>query len=126
MSKLSKEFKQAMTTFSEYLNEHNDVKQSLEESFEKIQSYVSSLEKKVKTQEKKEKKEKKESESGEGKPKKKLSSYFFFMKEMRPEVAKSNEGFSVTEISKELGRMWKELSDSEKEDWKVRAQTEQE
>ena len=126
MSKQSKEFKVAMTTFSEYFNEHNDVKQSLEESFETIQSYVSMLEKKVKTQEKKERKEKKESESGEDKPKKKLSSYFYFMKEMRPKVVKSNEGFSVTEISKELGRMWKELSDSEKEEWKTRALNEQE
>ena len=127
MSKLSKEFKVAMTTLTEYF-ERDDVKQSLGDELTKyldsvnsVQSYMSTLEKKSK---KKEKKEKKESD-GEEKPKKKLSSYFYFMKVMRPGVLEKNKDLAVTEISKELGKMWKELSDSEKEEWKEKAQNEQ-
>ena len=41
------------------------------------------------------------------------------MKVMRPNVKKD---LPVTEISKELGKMWRELSDSEKEEWKEKAQ----
>ena len=117
MSKLSKEFKVAMTTLGEYF-ERDDVKQTLGDELNKyvdsvnsVKSYMATLEKKSK------KKEKKESEgSGEEKPKKKL------MKDTRPGVAKSNPEFSVTQISKELGRMWKELSDEEKAEWKEKAQ----
>jgi len=123
MSKLSREFKVAMTTLVEYF-ERDDVKQTLGDELNKyvdsvnnVKSYMTTLEKKSK------KKEKKESEgSGEEKPKKKLTSYFLFMKDTRPGVAKSNPEFSVTEISKELGRMWKELSDEEKAEWKEKAQ----
>ena len=87
------------------------------DSVNNVKSYMTTLEKKSK------KKEKKESEgSGEEKPKKKLTSYFLFMKDTRPGVAKSNPAFSVTEISKELGRMWKELTDEEKAEWKEKAQ----
>ena len=71
MSKLSKEFKLAMTTLTEYF-ERDDVKQSLGDELTKyldsvnsVQSYMSTLEKKSKR-----KKEKKKESDGEEKPKK--------------------------------------------------------
>jgi len=41
-------------------------------------------------------------------PKKALTAYFFFCMEKRHEVKKANPEMKVTDISKELGRMWKE------------------
>jgi len=41
-------------------------------------------------------------------PKRNLSSYFFFCADMRAKVKESNPDLKITEIAKELGRMWKE------------------
>ncbi|KAJ3391548.1 FACT complex subunit [Lobulomyces angularis] len=54
-------------------------------------------------------------------PKKNLSSYFFFMKEKRPEVLEKNPGISFTEVPKVLGKMWSDLKDSEKEPYEEMA-----
>ena len=47
-------------------------------------------------------------------PKRALSAYFFFMKDTRPKVVAKNPDMKVTEIGKELGAMWRAMSDGEK------------
>lgn len=61
------------------------------------------------------------SKSPDGKPKAKrpLSGYMLFGKKMRPVVLKEHPDYDVTEVMKELGKMWRELSDEEKEKYKV-------
>ncbi|CAI2379542.1 unnamed protein product [Moneuplotes crassus] len=51
-------------------------------------------------------------------PKKPMTAYFLFMKEQRSVVKESNPDMKVSEISKELGKLWAELSDTEKEKFK--------
>lgn len=51
-------------------------------------------------------------------PKKPMTAYFLFMKEKRSEIKESNPDMKVSEISKELGKLWAGLSDSEKEKFK--------
>ena len=53
-------------------------------------------------------------------PKKtKINGYLNFCKKMRETVKKNNPDMTLaTDIQKELGRLWKELSDSEKESYK--------
>ena len=48
------------------------------------------------------------------KPKKPLTSYMFFCNEKREEIMKENEGMGIGEISKILGKMWKEIKDEDK------------
>lgn len=50
----------------------------------------------------------------ESKTTKKISNYIIFCKLMRNQVTKDNPDFKQQDITRELGRMWKELSDSEK------------
>lgn len=52
-------------------------------------------------------------------PKRSLSSYFFFCAEKRSEVKEANPDMKVTDISKELGRMWKEdfADEKSREKW---------
>lgn len=66
--------------------------------------------------------------SGKGKGKKKekkktgiVTAFFLFSREKRPGVREENPEAKVTEIAKILGGLWGELSDKEKEDYKVRA-----
>ena len=47
-------------------------------------------------------------------PKRGLSSYIYFCKEQRPFVKENNNDMSAKEITTELGRLWKLLSDVEK------------
>jgi hypothetical protein len=120
MSKLSKEFKEAMTIIGDYFNneenDFDDQRQKYQDAVKSVQSYVSSLEKKKKREKKKE-----EGDTTTEKPKKKPTSYFLFMKEMRPTILKDYPDLKVTEQSKKLGELWKALSDAEKEEWKVKA-----
>ena len=62
------------------------------------------------------------------KPKKKSSrkktGFIVFSKEKRPEVKKENPDMKFTDISKELGKMWKNLSDEEKQVFNDKAQIE--
>ena len=48
------------------------------------------------------------------KPKKPLTSYMFFCNVKRAEIMKENEGMGIGEISKILGKMWKEINDEDK------------
>jgi len=50
-------------------------------------------------------------------PKRPLSSFMFFSKAKRQEVIDNNEGLAFGEIGKELGRLWKEASATEKEEY---------
>ena len=43
-----------------------------------------------------------------------LTPYFIFANEKRAEVKSQNPDIKITEISKKLGEMWKNLSDDEK------------
>ena len=81
----------------------------------------------VPTKGKKEKKEKKVKSDDEEKPKKKrISGYILFSKAMREDVKTkleegSDEKVKSTVIMQELGKMWKALSDEEKEQWNAKA-----
>ena len=75
---------------------------------------------------KKEKKPKKDDSSDDEKPKKKrVSGYILFSNatrdEVRDQLTNGDEKPKNTDIMKELARMWKELSDEEKEPWNVKA-----
>lgn len=50
--------------------------------------------------------------------KKKLNSYMRFVIEQRPLLVSSNPRLSVTEIASQLGKMWRELGDAEKQKYK--------
>jgi len=53
----------------------------------------------------------------DGKPKKPLNSYFLYAKENRARVAETHKGG----VQKQLGKEWKALPESEKEEYKARA-----
>ena len=85
-----------------------------------------------KTSNEKEKKDKKEkkADSDTDKPKtKRVSGYILFSKAMRDEATDKIRSemedeeakIKSTEIMKELGRMWKELSEEDKEPWNTQA-----
>lgn len=50
-----------------------------------------------------------------------VSGYLLFSNENRDGVKKAHPELKFTDIGKELGRMWGELSDSQKADWNQRA-----
>ena len=75
---------------------------------------------------KKEKKSKKDDSSDDEKPKKKrVSGYILFSNatrdEVRDQLTNGDEKPKNTDIMKELARMWKELSDEEKDSWNLKA-----
>lgn len=47
-------------------------------------------------------------------PKKPSGAYIFFCGDKRAEVKKANPEFGVAQIGKELGAMWKEVTDEDK------------
>jgi len=49
------------------------------------------------------------------KPKKPLTAYMFFCNTKRSDVMGENPGMSIGDVSKILGKMWKELSDEDKQ-----------
>lgn len=60
-------------------------------------------------------KEKKKVKKDPNAPKKGLSGYMFFVKEMRTKVAAENPDMSFGDLGKELGRLWKEVVGDEKD-----------
>ncbi|KAG2427112.1 hypothetical protein HXX76_012623 [Chlamydomonas incerta] len=62
--------------------------------------------------EKKEKKEKKVKDPNA--PKKPMGAYMWFCKEMREQVKADNPDFSVTDIGRRLGELWKECEEDDK------------
>lgn len=59
--------------------------------------------------------------TAEPKKKRKPSSYLCFSMEHRKEVIQKEPNLSLGEVSKRCGDAWKQLSDEEKEKWKVKA-----
>jgi len=57
-------------------------------------------------------------------PKKPVTSFLVYSAEMRPIVREEYPELKVTEVAKELGKRWKELSDGEKKPYKVMADAE--
>lgn len=55
-------------------------------------------------------------------PKKNCSSYIFFCKDTRDTVKEDNPEFKGTEVTKELGRMWRELDEEGKAPFVVKAE----
>jgi len=54
-------------------------------------------------------------------PKRAMSSFMFFANHRRAELRKANPEMKITEIGKELGKMWKELSDEERKPYQAQA-----
>lgn len=48
----------------------------------------------------------------------KLNAFIIFSNEHREEVRQAHPDLSITEVAKELGRMWRCLSQSEKDSYK--------
>ena len=89
-----------------------------------LENKTSELEKPQKS--KKTKKSKDESSDSEDKPKtKRVSGYILFSnatrEEVRDSLTKDDEKPKNTDIMKELARLWKELSDEDKEPWNNKA-----
>lgn len=78
--------------------------------------------------EKKPKKEKKEAASSDDEKPKRVSGYILFSKALRDEAtdtirssAEPDAKIKSTDVMKELGRMWKALTDEEKKPWNEQA-----
>lgn len=54
-------------------------------------------------------------------PKRPLSSYLFFSTEKGKEVRQEHPDWSVGDVSKEVGRMWRELSDEDRVEYEEKA-----
>tara|TARA_B100001093_G_scaffold459805_1_gene473209 strand:- start:2724 stop:3065 length:342 start_codon:yes stop_codon:yes gene_type:complete len=96
------------------------------ETLEKQMADLLSEKKKTEKKAKKEKKKSKDTDDDEPKKKKGPSGYLLYSKAMRDEAKEklakgSDEKPKSTEIMKELGAMWKALSDDEREGWNDKA-----
>ncbi|KAM4801721.1 high mobility group protein B3-like [Urocitellus parryii] len=49
------------------------------------------------------------------------SGFFLFCSEFRPKIKSTNPGISIGDVSKKLGKMWNNLSDSEKQPYITKA-----
>jgi hypothetical protein len=54
-------------------------------------------------------------------PKRPKSSYLFFCDEMRAQIKSDNPDFKAVEVTKELGRLWKELGEEDKKPYEKKA-----
>lgn len=59
-------------------------------------------------------------------PKKNVTSFVFFGNDMRAKVRSENPGMSMTEVTKELGRRWKELPEEERKQYEQLAKADKE
>eukprot|EP00636_Phaeomonas_parva_P006006 CAMPEP_0118863380 /NCGR_PEP_ID=MMETSP1163-20130328/8271_1 /TAXON_ID=124430 /ORGANISM="Phaeomonas parva, Strain CCMP2877" /LENGTH=781 /DNA_ID=CAMNT_0006797381 /DNA_START=105 /DNA_END=2450 /DNA_ORIENTATION=+ len=59
-------------------------------------------------------------------PKKAMSAFMFFSNAKREEIKKANPEFSITDISKEAGRLWREMTDDEKKPYQAQADADKE
>ena len=73
---------------------------------------------KKKSGKRKQKEDTENKESKEPKLKRPLSSFFLFSKDKRPEIKVTNPEFTAIEVSKEASRLWKLLSDEDKQKYK--------
>lgn len=58
------------------------------------------------------------SPKGVAKPKKKLTGFMLFSTKMRPDLKAKQPELTFGELGKELGKMWRGLSDAEKAKYK--------
>ena len=63
-------------------------------------------------------KTKQEKEETTQKPKKALNGYMKFAQKQRANIISENPGLKITEVSKKMGQMWRELSEEEKLQYK--------
>lgn len=56
-------------------------------------------------------------------PKRPSTPYFLFMNEYRDQVKQNNPSIKITEMQKELGKMWKNLSQAKKNEYEANAKT---
>lgn len=61
--------------------------------------------------------------SVEAKKKKHMNCYLVFLDEKKESVRRDNPGFSANEVTKELNRLWKATNESEKEEYREKANT---
>jgi len=55
-------------------------------------------------------------------PKQGMSAFFMYMNHIRETIKAQNPDFSVTDISKEVGRRWQTMSEKDKEPFKLKQQ----
>ena len=96
------------------------------ETLEKQMADLLSEKKKTEKKVKKEKKKSKDTDDDEPKKKKGPSGYLLYSKAMRDDAKEklakdSDEKPKSTEVMKELGTMWKALSDDERDGWNEKA-----
>lgn len=70
--------------------------------------------------------EKPETKKNDSKKKRTPGPYIMFCSDMRAKIKKENPDFSMTQISKELGRLWNELTDEQKAKYHKKASEEKE
>ena len=87
-----------------------------ETTFNQVKDHlVNFMKNQVKKEKKKEKKQQKKGTKGP-------TAYFLFMKENRDAVkTQLGDEAKITEISKKLGEMWRDLSQAQREEWKEKA-----
>ena len=54
-------------------------------------------------------------------PKKRMTAYFLFQKEMREITKTENPGLKLTDLAKKMGEKWRALTTEEKTDYAERA-----
>merc|ERR1712066_1107880 len=89
-----------------------------------VESDVAPVKKRPKSSKPKASKSIKKTKSGKdpNKPKKNLSAFMFFSKDMREEVVADNPDASFGEIGKLLGAAWKDLSAKDKKPYEAKAE----
>tara|TARA_B100001996_G_C18290240_1_gene450473 strand:- start:121 stop:402 length:282 start_codon:yes stop_codon:yes gene_type:complete len=78
-----------------------------------VEEQLASLSKRVKTLENELSKPSKKVKDP-NRPKRPPNAYMCFVKSIRPQICEENPGKSVAEIAQICGKLWKELSDTEK------------
>lgn len=59
-------------------------------------------------------------------PKKPSGAYMWFCKDRRDEIKQEHPGWGVTDIGKQLGKMWKETDDEDKKQYYAQAELDKE
>lgn len=59
-------------------------------------------------------------------PKKNLTAYFMFQKEVRPQIVADNPNLKVSEVAKEIGEQWKNLDQDQKSKYEKLAEQDKE
>ena len=101
-------------TLSDKLKSLRTEGKEIQKKFQKYDKKIAALEKHAKQLEPKKNKNKKKKKKDPDAPTGALNAYMIYGKEVRQTIRDKNPDMKMTEISKEIGAMWKELSDEEK------------